>query len=57
MIDRSSKKFPFMQLRPEDLDLPYYERSWAVRWDEFSLGQWGSYADALHEMKQGLDQS
>jgi len=54
MIDRASKKFPFMQLRPGNDAAPYYEREWAVRWDEFTLGQWGSYAEALHELNEGI---
>ena len=26
---------------------------WAVQWDEITIGEWGTYADAYLELKKG----
>ena len=27
---------------------------WAVQWDEITIGEWGTYADAYLELKRGM---
>ena len=58
MIDRSRKKYPFIQSNPETAFLPIEQRTYAVVWDEYTVpmgDMWASYADAYFELKTGLE--
>jgi len=53
-LDRSKKKYPMLIPNPSTKGLPYYEQTYAVWWDEYTISEWQSYAACYHEVMQGL---